>query len=213
MTATSQASGSDVNGDGQVNVNDLVLVSTYIGQPDPVSPPVDVNSDGSVTIADLVHVAQYLSDSTVAAAPTPMIMPVNRMYKTVQGWIDRARAANDGSLVFRKGIAKLEQLLASLIPVQTALLPNYPNPFNPETWIPYHLSEPADVTLTIYAVDGKLVRTLALGHQAAGFYQSRSRAAHWDGRNHVGERVASGIYFYQLATGDFSETRKMVILK
>ena len=204
---------SDVNGDGQVNVNDLVLVSTYIGQPDPVSPPVDVNSDGSVTIADLVYVAQYLGDSTIAAAPTQVIMPVDRMYKTVEGWIDHARAADDGSLVFRKGIAKLEHLLASLIPAKTVLLRNYPNPFNPETWIPYHLSEPAEVILTIYSVDGRVVRTLELGHQAAGFYQHRSRAAYWDGRNDVGERVATGIYFYHLAADDFSATRKMVILK
>ena len=212
LTAT-DFSRSDVNGDGQVNVNDLVLVSTYIGQPDPVSPPVDVNSDGFVTIADLVYVAQYLGDATIAAAPTQVIMPVDRMYKTVEGWIDHARAADDGSLVFRKGIAKLEHLLASLIPTKTVLLRNYPNPFNPETWIPYHLSEPAEVTLSIYSVDGKLVRTLELGHQEAGYYQNRSRAAYWDGRNDVGERVATGIYFYSLAADDFSATRKMVILK
>ena len=98
-------------------------------------------------------------------------------------------------------------------PAETVLLPNYPNPFNPETWIPYHLSNAADVTLTIYSVDGKVVRTLELGHQAAGFYQGKNRAAYWDGRNGVGERVASGVYFYQLIADDFSETRKMVILK
>ena len=99
------------------------------------------------------------------------------------------------------------------VPNQTALLANYPNPFNPETWIPYHLTAPADVTLTIYAVDGKVVRRLDLGHQAAGFYQNRSRAAYWDGRNTVGERVASGVYFYTLTAGDFSATQKMLIRK
>ena len=101
----------------------------------------------------------------------------------------------------------------SEIPSKTALLPNYPNPFNPETWIPYHLAEPADVTLRIYAADGKLVRSLALGHQAAGIYENKSRAAYWDGRNTIGERVASGIYFYTFAAGEFTATGKMLILK
>ena len=101
----------------------------------------------------------------------------------------------------------------SQVPSETALLANYPNPFNPETWLPYQLSEAAEVTLTIYSMDGNLVRRLDLGHKAAGFYQNRSRAAYWDGRNKVGERVASGIYFYTLTAGDFSATRKMLIVK
>ena len=90
---------------------------------------------------------------------------------------------------------------------------NYPNPFNPETWIPYQLAEPADVTLRIYATNGTLVRTLALGHQSEGLYQSRSHAAYWDGKNEVGEPLASGLYFYTLTAGDFSSTRKMLIRK
>ena len=98
-------------------------------------------------------------------------------------------------------------------PIEMSLLPNYPNPFNPETWIPYHLAKPADVVLTIYSIDGQVVRRLDLGHKAAGFYQSRSRAAHWDGRNAVGERVASGLYFYTLTAGEFVATRKMLIRK
>ena len=99
------------------------------------------------------------------------------------------------------------------LPQITTLLPNYPNPFNPETWIPYHLAKPADVALTIYAIDGKVVRHLDLGHQDAGFYRDRARAAYWDGRNNVGERVASGIYFYTLIAGEFAATQKMLILK
>ncbi len=96
---------------------------------------------------------------------------------------------------------------------ETVLLANYPNPFNPETWIPYQLSKPADVTLTIYSVDGQIVRRLALGHQPAGMYQTRSRAAYWDGRNALGEPVASGVYFYTFTAGDFTATRKMLIQK
>ena len=101
----------------------------------------------------------------------------------------------------------------SLRPDATALLHNYPNPFNPETWIPYQLSEPAHVTVRIYATSGVLVRTLGLGHQAAGYYANRSRAAYWDGRNAVGEPVASGVYFYTLTAGDFTATGKMLIRK
>ena len=101
----------------------------------------------------------------------------------------------------------------SQVPSETVLLSNYPNPFNPETWIPYHLAKSADVTLVIYSAEGRLVRQLALGHQAAGYYQNRSRAAYWDGRNSVGERVASGLYFYTLRAGDFTATGKMLIMK
>ncbi len=98
-------------------------------------------------------------------------------------------------------------------PKQNKLLPNFPNPFNPETWIPFHLSKPTNVTLTIYDIKGSIVRTLDLGHQRAGFYQSQSRAAYWDGRNPVGEPVASGVYFYTLTASDFTATRKMLIMK
>ena len=101
----------------------------------------------------------------------------------------------------------------SVVSVESALLANYPNPFNPETWIPYQLSASADVSVSIYAVDGRLVRRLDLGHQVAGVYRSRSRAAYWDGRNEFGERVASGLYFYTLTAGDFTATRKMLIRK
>ena len=98
-------------------------------------------------------------------------------------------------------------------PTQNLLLQNYPNPFNPETWIPYQLSADTDVSITIYGATGELVRTLSLGFQSAGFYNSRARAAYWDGRNALGERVASGVYFYTLTAGEFTTTRKMLILK
>ena len=103
-------------------------------------------------------------------------------------------------------------IIASL-PDNTQLHPNFPNPFNPETWIPYQLANASDVQITIYDTRGILIRTLALGHQSAGYYTGRSRAAYWDGRNGLGERVASGVYFYELKTGEISPIRKMVILK
>ena len=98
-------------------------------------------------------------------------------------------------------------------PQTTQLLPNYPNPFNPETWIPYQLSKPAKVRISIYAADGQLVRNLNLGHQPIGIYKSRSRAVYWDGRNELSEPVASGVYFYTLTAEEFTDTRKMLILK
>ncbi|MCY3721514.1 MAG: trypsin-like peptidase domain-containing protein [Candidatus Poribacteria bacterium] len=104
-------------------------------------------------------------------------------------------------------------ILSKTAPTETLLLSNYPNPFNPETWIPYQLTKPTEVTVAIYAADGKLVRTLILGHQPAGVYESKSRAAYWDGKNEQGEPVASGLYFYTLKTGDFTATRKMLIRK
>lgn len=99
------------------------------------------------------------------------------------------------------------------IPVVTTLLSNYPNPFNPETWIPYQLAESAEVTVTIHSADGKLLRTLELGKMPAGVYQDKDRAAHWNGKNEHGEPVASGIYFYTFKAGNFSATKKMVIRK
>ena len=108
---------------------------------------------------------------------------------------------------------ELESLIAYEIPAETELLRNYPNPFNPETWIPYRLAEDADVSLTIYDAYGATVRSIDIGHQIAAVYDTRAKAIYWDGRNRFGEQVASGLYFYHLSAGDFSGTRRMVILK
>ena len=95
----------------------------------------------------------------------------------------------------------------------TELLPNYPNPFNPETWIPYRLGKDAEVIMTIYDARGDVVRRFDLGFQPAGNYEARSRAVYWDGTNDFGETVANGVYFYSLSTSDYSNTRKAIILK
>ena len=114
---------------------------------------------------------------------------------------------------YARGLQTLEHLARALVPETTALLANYPNPFNPETWIPYQLSKAADVTISIHAAEGAAVRTLTLGYQDAGMYKHRSQAAYWDGKNELGETVASGLYFYTLTAGDFTATRRMLILK
>ncbi len=205
----------DVNQDGLVNVLDLILVAQHLGSDASVNRQSDVNGDGTINILDLIVVSQNFGASTVGVAPfnVTAIDSLELDSTMVQAWIAQAEVENDGSLAFRQGIENLQRLLASLLPEKTVLLANYPNPFNPETWIPYHLAEAADVTVHIYAADGSLVRTLALGHQVAGIYESRVRAAYWDGNNEVGEPVASGVYFYTLTADDFTATRKMLIRK
>ena len=206
-------SPSDVNEDGQTDADDVCLVAAALWQTSPENPRTDVNADGIVNAQDIVFVAENLDDPQVPGAPSNVSRSQNITPETVQQVLNLLRVADNGSLVFRHGIANLKRLLASIIPKKTGLLANYPNPFNPETWIPYQLSEPAEVTLHIYAIDGRLIRTLALGHQPAGMYQSKNRAAFWDGRNELGESVASGVYFYTLTADDFTATRKMLILK
>ena len=110
-------------------------------------------------------------------------------------------------------LPELSPSATPLAPTETSLLPNYPNPFNPETWIPYQLKEPSEVVLTIYDMRGQPIRTLAMGHQPAGVYRSRERAAYWDGRNQQGEFVSSGLYFCTLTAGSFTATRKMLVGK
>ncbi len=209
ITASTQLKG-DINGDGIVNIQDLVLVAGRLGQTGTNS--ADVNDDGVVNIQDLVLVAGALGTS--AAAPSLNSQALSMLTAAdVKQWLSEAQQLDFTDATSQRGILFLQQLLISLTPKKTALLANYPNPFNPETWIPYHLSKDADVTLHIYAVNGTLVRTLTLGHQAAGMYQNRSRAAYWDGKNAFGEKVASGLYFYTLTAGDFTATRKMLIWK
>ena len=203
----------DVNQDASVNILDLILVAQDLGKGASADARTDVNGDGKRNVLDLTIVARHLGEAPAAAAPSAISIDSHVSPEMVRAWIAHAQAASDGSLAFRQGIANLRQLLASLIPERTALLANYPNPFNPETWIPYQLAEPAAVTLRIYEVNGALVRTLDLGHQPEGRYKERSRAAYWDGKNEVGESVASGIYFYTLIAGNFTGTGKMLIRK
>ena len=201
----------DVNGDGIVDLQDLIFVASQFGQPG-ADNAADVNGDGVVDITDILTVAAALQN--VNGAPTRYSLSVELLTAAeVQQWLSQARQVNSKMPSIQRGIAMLEHLLAVLTPKKTILLNNYPNPFNPETWIPYQLAENADVKLRIHSADGKLIRTLSLGHQSAGLYQSRNRAAYWDGKNELGEPVASGVYFYTLSTGKFSATKRMIIRK
>ena len=202
---------ADVNNDGKVNIDDIRLVVAAIGVEPTTTTRADVNEDGTVNVVDLQIVIDNLDNPTTAEAPTFR----DDLSGTFNAALLRAELQRLGTDTqqFREAIALLKHLLASTLPEQTLLFANYPNPFNPETWIPYQLAADTHVEIHIYDTRGSLVRSLKLGHQRAGIYTGKGRAAYWDGRNDVGERVANGIYFYQLKADDLSYLRKMVILK
>ena len=184
---------------GEVTVRDWTFNPTD-SDSNPQQNHTDVNRDGEVNLVDLVIVASRYGEK-ITGNPTPN-PDVNR-----DGVVD----IKDISLITEElPIAAAPSLQQ---PIQTQLLPNYPNPFNPETWIPYQLAVPSDVSISIYSADGQRVRRLALGHQPIGIYESRSHAAYWDGRNAFGEPVASGVYFYTFTAGGFTATRKMLVRK
>ena len=207
VTATITGESPDVNGDGNVDAEDETAA--------------DANKDGTVDTDDLLLVFEKFDRPVNLAAPFLSVGSAGLDWRLLEGidadrlrlQLDILRAQNDGSLNYQQTIAFLQAILAAIQPNQTLLLANYPNPFNPETWIPYQLARGSNVWITIYDTRGAVVRRLALGYRAEGYYRARGRAAHWEGRNAVGERVASGIYFYQLETDDTSLLRKMVILK
>ena len=201
---------ADVNHDGLVNVLDLIVIASSLGQSGQHDG--DVNGDRVVSILDLVLAAGVFEETAAAPSAQPQV-PETLTAVEVHGWLTNARSLEPKDPIMKRGFAVLEQLLVSLTPKETELLANYPNPFNPETWIPYRLAEDAFVTLTIYDRSGHAVRTLEVGYQIASAYENRSKAIYWDGNNGLGEGVASGIYFYTLTAGDYSATRKMVILK
>ena len=202
--------GVDVNRDGVADILDLIQIGDNYGQTG--TNDADVNGDGVVDIVDLVVVAGRIGDA--AAAPYAIAQAVTMLnVADVQRWLTDARGLELSDLATPRGLRFLQHLLSLLTPPETALLPNYPNPFNPETWIPYQLTHDAEVSLSIYNANGAIVRMMNLGYQPAGFYTERNRAAHWDGRNDSGETVASGMYFYRLRAGDYSHMRRMVIVK
>ena len=153
---------------------------------------VDIETGRAAQVGDILEITAYSPDPFVGIQPLRHTVTDEDVKRS---WIS------------------LGELVAYEIPAKTELLSNYPNPFNPETWIPYRLAKDAFVTLTIYDRSGRVVREIDVGHRIAAVYESRSKAVHWDGRTEFGERVASGIYFYTLTAGDYSATRKMVILK
>lgn len=128
----------------------------------------------------------------------------------VQVYVDGIQTGNHIELGGMGAIGR-HNILYMQLPEVTRLLQNYPNPFNPETWIPYQLAEDSEVTVRIYNSTGQLLRTMNLGHKNSGSYVTQDQAAYWHGTNDLGERVSSGLYFYNIQAGEYAATRKMII--
>ena len=229
----------DINRDEQIDIFDLVKVGGSFGQTGE-GLAADIDGNGEVDIFDLVRVARLFGQSGIVSAAPSVYTGSGRFdYATARENIQQegthSRTTPMGSDTLsrlRSALRELERISDTMpevrigadllrswlatnagVPAKTQLLPNYPNPFNPETWIPYHLDRDANAALSIYNASGVLVRHFDLGHQSAGFYTEKVSAVYWDGHNERGEAVASGTYFYQLRAGDYSAMRRMVIVK
>ena len=203
-----------MNGDGTVNIFDLVIAAGSFGKTG-AGIMGDVNGDDAVNIFDLVIVAGNFGKSLVAAAPSMVskIELTTEQKQHVASAIDQLESNANRSSAEEIALNVLKAILPERLPTQTQLLANYPNPFNPETWIPFKLAQDSTVTAKIYDLTGKQIRMIELGHLPAGNYVESGKAIYWDGKTETGEAVSSGTYFYQLQARDYIEIRKMVILK
>ena len=208
----------DVNQDARVDILDLILIGKHLGKSSPSDSRVDVNGDGSVDISDLILVARKFDVTNITTAGSLQATTLhNEDVFALQTVLNNLPKKKEFS-VLRELLYRIVVLEYRLIPAESALRQNYPNPFNPETWIPYQLANPAEVTITIYNIHGKRVRRFDFQRQPAGWYYSKAKAAYWNGRNDAGEHVANGVYFcaIQISDGvskDFTATRKMLMLK
>ena len=208
----------DANLDGRINVLDLIVVASSFGEQPPSNSQADTNKDGVVNLLDLVFVVEHFSQNAAAPSQLDLIKSIPSTAKEV---IAAQRALNELEAMPNKsqGVQLAIELLRHYLSIaelnveETKLLPNYPNPFNPDTWIPYQLSEGSTVTVKIFDVSGSLVRTINVGHKPVGYYLTRERGVYWDGRNQNREPVSSGVYFYTLNTENYTQTRRMVIVK
>lgn len=219
----------DVNHDGLVDILDFLIIVVHFGEKPPTNPRIDINKDGQVNLEDLAWIIKIIEENqNIAAAPIQRYQDGQEPNPASDGTIQ----LSDAAIVYLHSfyqkieeisgdptqIALVKRFLKQLLtpvggPLRTELYANYPNPFNPETWIPYQLAVDTEITIRIYDTEGKIVRTLFSGHQTSGYYLNRSRAAYWDGRNQLGERVASGVYIYELTTPTFKQTKRLVVLK
>ena len=219
----------DVNQDGQVDILDFLLIVVHFGENPPTDVRVDTNKDGEVNLEDLVWIIKVIEENqNIAGAPIQKNQVVLMPNAISNGTIRLSDAAIAYLRSFYEKIeeipadatqiALVKRFLKQLLmpahgPLVTKLYANYPNPFNPETWIPYQLAADAEITIRIYDTSGKIVRTLFSGHQVSGYYLNRGQAAHWNGKNEFGEQVASGVYICELTTPRFQQTKRLVVLK
>jgi streptogramin lyase len=230
----------DTNNDSIVNILDLLPVGQYWNERgDRRSPAdtswevqhatpwenegatyVDADGNGVVDERDLEVIKQNWGETqpTTAAPPVVTTEDLEKLERLApdKGLYQYLDAASESP-----GIEQLEAYLFMLlnpakpkqIPVYSSLGQNYPNPFNPDTWIPYQLAKGSDVTIEIYSLSGQLVRTISLGYKNAGVYITKQKAAYWDGSSNFGEPVSSGIYFYTIKAGSFTNTRKLIVVR
>ena len=203
----------DINSDGIINIFDLVITAGSFGKTgDDIKG--DINRDGTVNIFDLVIVATSFGKSLVAAPFIVFKTELSTKQKQcISLAIHQLGTTSNRSDAEEIVLGVLKSIFLERLPIQTQLLANYPNPFNPETWIPFKLAQDSTVTAQIYDVGGQRIRIIELGHLSAGNYVKSNRAIYWDGRTEDGEKVSSGTYFYQIKAGDYTETKKLVVLK
>ena len=196
----------DANGDGVISILDLPQVAARHAETGRMD--VDVNQDGVVDTADLF---QAVTDLEIAKKEPAAYLAAQAILtsRDVSEWLSQPRKSNLAEADLKRSIRAVRHQLAVSVPGETALLPNYPNPFDQGTWIPYHLAVKAEVYITIYGEKGLPVRHLAMGNRIPGYYVGLSRAAYWDGRDDNGMPVAGGTYVYELVTWDWMESRKM----
>ena len=208
----------DVSGNDKVTAYDASLVLQYvvglIELPGEQKEAADVTGDDTVTALDAAFILQYtvglITEFPVQSAPILLVKDDNQLLTEIIAELENSSLSTEQKRV----LEQLKNLLRQrTLPKQTALLQNYPNPFNPETWIPFQLAQDAPVTIRIYNTKGQIIRRLHLGNQKAGIYVAKDKAAYWEGRDKLGQKVASGVYYYTLQAGNFMTTRKMVILK
>ncbi|MGQ9607990.1 MAG: Ig-like domain-containing protein [bacterium] len=199
----------DINGDGVVDINDFIAIQTGNGF------MADVNGDGVINILDIVALKNQSVDFKLWDINQDGVIDIQDFIISMKGSGLNPDVNGDGVVDILDIVAALggAKGTPSLIPLVSELGTNYPNPLNPETWIPFKLANDSEVVLRIYNSKGQLVRTLDLGYKHAGVYTSKNSAAYWDGKNESGEQVASGIYFYNIKAGNFTATKKMLVLE
>ena len=218
----------DVNLDGKINIIDLLIIVAHIGESSTSNTRYDINRDRKIDLEDVISVIKSIEENQEAAAPTltKHTLPISGKQITnntslseieialLLSFYEKIEELSDNTAQITIVKQFLEKLLMPVkVPMKTKLHANYPNPFNPETWIPYQLAEDSDLTIRIYDSSGKIVKTIHTGLQKSGYYISRDKAAHWNGANESGEKVASGVYYYELETPKYKQTRKLVIIK
>ena len=203
----------DVNFDNEVNIFDLVMVASEFGKIEE-NLKGDINLDGLVNIFDLVLVARNFGKSFAVAPSIVQKIRLNSAeIQNIAFAIDYLKLNNSHSDAEETILHVLESILTKALPKQSRLLPNYPNPFNPETWIPFRAAKDGNASVTIYDINGTIIRLLPIGYVLAGNYLGPDKAIYWNGKTDAGEYVSSGTYFYQIKLVDYTETRKMIIVK